>query len=733
MREAADKGSHTCRAYSRRIWKACVTTPGFPGDIFPNSYGSEHLEHYAIRESRLAYEEYLSYHRANKSKLGQVTRLFTDAWAGVGANWFEDQEMLNGYTQSQWIKDDWLMERVRESTVPPCQLFINKRGDTVLHFTAMAGQRKPFKKLIKEYGVDINIRNGQGETPLLCSARAGQGGIVILCLKNYGADVSLTSRSGETALHWLVSHDNAYIPYIVRYLMSNGARIDAHTHQRVNHSQFNGSIDVEFQLPGTALSWTVHNNRPKVVQVLSSHGADPNWNNAIGAIQSPLLWSACFHYHECLKHMIEHLESLVTVRTSDGNIDKRHATFFGPLVSKAVDAADRFSMVIRGGSEYLNHLHKTLDLLREKTRFINFQTDARFEGSLLRYAVLQGQHDVVKYMFDRKWLVDTINDPCGSANMSPLLEAVRWNRLETCQLLWNNGAAVDALASNPLMSDVRNWSALHVLAFEGHNKDLALVDALVEKGVPADGPPSAPATCCPSDSRNTWLDQAFASLSMHSESRGSTKRLQPCETPFTVALRRNAFHLCTRLRTLGADVNALCMSAGLVACPHPLTVLGHVIISNMRWSAARPNYLLDNEDVPADLIVEPSRRLSALHRAAMAYRDVYRVSGEAIAAEEHDFDTSEEIMYELLLKWNDPEQLDAKCAIHDSTALHLAVESTNLSAVVSLLRAGASDEIRNRYNQSPGMLAQNLIATSDRARRTAQLLPPRGMPTSNYL
>lgn len=304
------------------------------------------------------------------------------------------------------------MDRVRSADMPLSQLIINKLGDTVLHFTAMCGRWKPFKPLILEFKMNINLQNPLGETDLLCACGAGHDGIVILCLQKLQADVSIAAKNGETPMHWLIHFDDLYIEPMLKYLIASGAVVNAVTRERVSHSRYPGHVDVDFQLPGTPLTWAVHDNRPHTVRMLLKSGSDPNLVPE-GSALSALDLSAYYHHHECLKAIVEHLESQVTQRTTDGEIDKRHALVYGPVVREAERAADKFSMILRGGADYLNRLHSTFGILREKTRLVNFQ--GQLQGSLLYTAVSSAHDEVVDYMFQRDWLVDTIYKLIGGA------------------------------------------------------------------------------------------------------------------------------------------------------------------------------------------------------------------------------------------------------------------------------------------------------------------------------
>jgi ankyrin repeat protein len=726
LEKAAAAGYHTARAYLYRISMACpandsanATSREHKEELTTVSQGpstrEEYLESYAKVGSRPAFEDLKK--STSPEKVADLHRWLIDVTGGVGASWFDRSEMLHGYTQSQWIQDDWSIEQVKQSS-NPSQLIVNKRGDTVLHFVATCGRWKPFKTLILDYKMEVNMLNEMRETPLLCACRAGQGGIAIICLQTYNANASLAAKNGETPLHWLLSFDDQYVEPITKDLLANGANIDAMTHTRVCHSRLPGTIDVDFQLPGTALSWAVHHNRPFIVKTLLQHGANPHIYDHSARI-CPIDWAAYYHHHECLRVMIDHLEGKVTQMTTEGNKDLRFAVMYGPLVQQAVHAADRFSMILRNGAEFLNRLHATLDLLREKSKLISFQS--RFSGSLLYFAVSGAHNEVVEYMFAHNWCVDTLNRPCGGAGRTPVLEAVRWNRRSMFQTLVDHGADNQALAANPFQPHLWNWSALHIFANEGHTKDVSIVHDLVKCGVPVDGVP-AHAPNVQDITRDESISTHMSSLSL----KETAAPTYPCETPFTVSLRHNAFPLSTTLLSLGANPNALTLTSGLFSSPYPLTPLGHTIISNARFSSARLKYLLALPNIAC--IVEPARNLTALHRAAMAHVDVYRISdsdsdsnagplGDAVRREEVDTDTNADILYELLLRFREPAQLNATCGIRGNTALHLAIEAGNLGAVHGLLRAGADALLVNEDGETAVQIAVRMGGREDVLRR----------------
>ena len=702
LQQAVALEHHPARAFMYRIWRACRPAEANPG--------LQYLEDYAKVGSRPALADIEKSFPTDEVE--RIRRWITDASGGVGADWLRASEMLDGHTQSQWIGDAWLMDKVRECIPqkPLNQLVVNKRGDSVLHFAAMCGRWKPFKALILDYKMDINLQNPHGETPLLSASRAGHGGIIILCLQKFNANASLAAMNGETPLHWLVQFDDEWIEPIIKDMIARGANIDAATQERVSHSVYPGHIDVDFQLPGTALSWAVHHNRPHIVQMLLRYGANAN-PTVDGRTLSTAEMAAYYHHHECLKAIIEFLESKVTRTTSDGQIDKRHAVLFGPLVIEAERAADKFSMILRGGADYLNRLHATLDLLRQKTEFANFQ--GQMEGSMLYRAVSNAHDEYVDYMFANSWLVETIDLPIGEARRTPILEAIRWNRENLVQNLVDHGADIHALAANPFAPAETNWSALHIYAHEGHDRDLSLVHKLVEMSFPVEGPSEA------GNAQNMPRDISTLSIA------GKQGPNQINETPFAVAIRHNAFNLADTLLSLGAGANSLSTTSGLFHVVNPLTVLGHVIVSNARFCHARLNYLLNLAgDSNISFIVEPKRNLSALHRCAMAHLEVMKRTdgGALVSKQEFDTDTNADIMYELLRKWFKPEEIDAKSGIDGNTALHLAVTVQNLGTVQNLLEAGASAAIKNEHGETPLQLVRKIVERTSEGQQIEALL-----------
>lgn len=98
------------------------------------------------------------------------------------------------------------------------------------------------------------------------------------------------------------------------------------------------------------------------------------------------------------------------------------------------------------------------------------------------------------------------------------------------------------------------------------------------------------------------------------------------ETPFKVAVRRNAFHLADKLLALSdkaVPLHAVSTCGAMITSPYPLTPLGHTTALNARYAGLRTlRYLLD---VEAKVVVKPMRGLTVLHLVALVCTDVIRI------------------------------------------------------------------------------------------------------------
>lgn len=691
LRRAARLGSVPARVNLYRIHAALGRGEVAGEDL------TIHLERYACSGSIAALVDYAS---VAPRRLEDAKVFIDHAVGGVGAWWTLENQMLHGLTQKDWGRDGFLLSQA--DSLPNVREYkINMRGDTLAHYAAACGDYKSLKALLGRFGFDVNCRNDAGDTPLICASRSGQGGTMILLLQTFGADPSLAANNGETALHWLISFNDATVPAVAKDLLTRGADLEAMTNERVAHHTVPWIVDAERLMPGAAIAWAACRNRPEIVRVLLDAGALVYHDNDFDK-PGPLNWAAQFHHTRCLRLMIDALERRHKKAAHETGGTVASIRYSSPLYL-ATHSADVFSMILRNGTSYLQDMTETLDLLRQKST--GMKSMPNFGGSnqtLFYLAVAEAHDEVVRYMLRHRWHIEDLNRPCGESLRTPVLEAVRWGRMAIVELLIEHGADVHARGSNSYKPKEKNWSALHILAMEGHEQE-GMVESIISHGLDVDGQEKL----LPAPVKEERSEEEGSLCHNYSDSvpYGPTELKDPSEylveTPLSCAFRSNAFSLCDTLITCGADLYATCTSAGLYSVSTPTTILGHLIVSNSLYSLPRLRYLFRQK--PSTLTsakrplfkVQPSLELSALHLAALVPSGVRTTDGTIVKMNDFDFDTNREILHELLSHFNAPGELDARCQPDGNTALMLAVRQKNFGAVEELLVAGADRELTN--------------------------------------
>lgn len=683
---AARWGHPLSQAYAYRLCKAT-----------DESYvAEEHIVAYtgirALDGSRTALQdiEYVA-----PEKVQQILTRLRMGLAGVGAAFFTS-ELIHGFSYAQWINtfdNTTVLVQVLQRLNAIAEYKVNKRGDRILHMAASCGKRNAVEALLDNFSaLNVDQLNDQGETPLLSACRSGHRDIVETLLQR-GADASIVPVSNESPLHWLVSFEDKDIEDVGVQLIVKGGNIRQMTNRRIAYSAFPSGIDVDHQPLGTPITWAIHHDRPTIVRFLL--GAADTAAVCVDKAEnqpSPMEWAAHYHHTGCLKLMIEAMKQA-----------KLGFTYLHFLQS-ATHSADVFSMILRNGFKYKDRLKECMDYLLEETRGVTFCTGiGGFGYTLLYFAVSEAHDPIVEYLLSpetarllaagRESLAprvapedmplqrygvfspDHINVACGEEQRTPLLECVRWNRHNLFDLLLTHGADVQTRSRNPFDKTKMDWSALHLFAHAGHDIDVTLAESLIRAGVPADAQMA--------DRRD-------------------------CETPLLVALKNNAFNLATLLLKHDADVNAKSVSSGFIVLEYPTTVLGHIVASAARHCIPRLRYLL-YDCAAADqieFVVESERNLTALHRAAWAYKGVFNRSpdgkpAQAMNRKEYDFANNRDIACELLQRFGDDIHLNSKTADTCKTAMHLAVDAFNVDVIQLLLDRRASICIPDAMGKTP--------------------------------
>jgi len=680
---AASYGHQVAQANAWRVAK--IIGPELGASIPPKQI----LERLAFNGSRGALQDLAI---LAPERVAEVKRIIKAGLAGVGASFWGD-DLLHGHAHGSWVntfRNTIVLVENMKSLHEIAAYRVNKRGDRILHMAAGCGYPEAVEALLDNFpSLTVDQLNDVGETPLLSACRSGHR-VVVEQLLSRGADPRITTNSKESPLHWLISFDEDEVHAVGQAMISAGADIKSLTTKQIKYSAIPSGMEFDILPPGTPLTWAVHHDRPDIIKFLLSQPESvllcvtkaPN-------NPTPLEWAARYHNRHCLEAMIVAMKA------------QRVGFTYGDFFKAAVLGADMFSMIFRNGIQYLEKMKDTLDYLLEETHGASFGTGlGGFGYTLLYYAISEGNDLIAKYLLvpETAALLDAgrerlkpvliegepmpiprygvfseehINSPCGIEQRTPLLESIRWNRQELFDLLISQGADIRVRSRNPFDGSRTNWSALHAFAYAGHDSDVTLVRKIIEAGIEVDAQPT---------------------------------ELDDLETPLLVALKNNAFNLAQELLRRDANIHYTCFSSSFITLEHPTTVLGHLVASAARGSIPRMRVLLNNPQAAQDhattFIVEPERQLTAFHLAVRAHKGVFdripdgKSSPVAYERAQYDFVQNRDILNELLQHFGSSEGLiNARTgeALFCRTALHLAVDAINLSAVELLLDRGSLD------------------------------------------
>lgn len=604
---------------------------------------------------------------------------------GIGADFF--CKVTGPFNYGQLSNLAAIETHLQRTNQDPGDIVVNARGDTLIHATASGGSLDIVITLLDRYNVPVNLHNPQDETPLLCAMRAGHVDVV-RSLLDRNADAKLTSTRGESVLHWLISVPDAAVQELLPRLITQGAEI--HNPRWAQSCEYaaamiSGYID-RWDHPGsgTPLHWAVSRKRSGLVQQLLSHGAKHDDIGGFKTNLSAIEQAAYFHDHEILRLIINTRFPGPRIPCFDCGEDGKVLTMkseeipggsvlrgLGRLIRNAIDGSDRYLMAVRWGAGYKHQLRETFKLLGEELSHQRLIRGVDLEGrSPLQYAARLGFHEAAECIYDFMDGASQIDVPYRrDGGITPLFEAVKRDNRTLFDFLLAKGARVDIRIDSPGMHDRFDWCILHTVAQTSPPDDTELANKLLDLGVPADG----------------------------YDAQGP----DPTETPLAVAIAHNNFRLADVLRERGADINALSrytLSSRLVL-EYPMTVLGRVVASVLRDCKPRLKYLLEpaKEQQQQHLasptfVVAPANGLTALHVSALGL--------QARAAEfrqEIGGLVYQEILGYLLNHYKDEELVNAPTDdAAGTTALHIAVQTSNLDAVGLLLLEGESVKLDAR-------------------------------------
>lgn len=175
----------------------------------------------------------------------------------------------------------------------------NPVGNTqikALNRAAETGDKVQFKKLLKEKGLNLNLKDEEGMTPLMSAALGGQVDLVKQLLQKK-VDLEVTNSAGDTALAVAVTNDQIET---AKVLINAGANVDLVVAGDEEDTLLTRAVTSDLhlvklilkknkklinktnKLGETALMQSIRFGNNDSVKLLLSSGADANIKNKAG-------------------------------------------------------------------------------------------------------------------------------------------------------------------------------------------------------------------------------------------------------------------------------------------------------------------------------------------------------------------------------------------------------------------------------------------------------------------
>ncbi|KAF9461248.1 hypothetical protein BDZ94DRAFT_1168109 [Collybia nuda] len=416
------------------------------------------------------------------------TAFLNNVTGGIGMPYFIPRKLRRAYTLEnlnaldQQIQAEFSLRGV--DTLD--KVFVNHRGDGLLHMAAAMGNLIALKHLIEVYNPNIDIPNrAEGDTPLLSACRGGHLDCALFLLER-GASANGATFTDDTPLQWLCAFTDADMPIIAQKLLACGASLKSVRNYRLTRHAVWADPEYLFILPTSPLSRAVMMNSLPAVKVLLASEADPLDGLSASEFPStcPIVLAAVLTLPRILEVM------LACVDTGGMEISRIFTDMEMLLISTnkvatVVDPTSLESRLSRIGPNYKAVMYETLELLQSRDRRNRrWETEgndhrALAEKTMLAKMVSLGSVDVVDSLLR---LGHSIH---GQPNACPIVECVRLNHEALFRLLVGHGANIFTKVST---SNGAQHSLLQVSADRPSQSrpGIFIPRYLLRMGIPAD-------------------------------------------------------------------------------------------------------------------------------------------------------------------------------------------------------------------------------------------------------
>ncbi|KAJ3742865.1 hypothetical protein DFH05DRAFT_1498301 [Lentinula detonsa] len=558
-------------------------------------------------EQRSVYEKHLyeSYH------------LFTTRGAGVGMPFYVPAELRRFYRMDNFeeLKQDIQDELTFRGVQSIDDIYVNSRGDGLLHMAAALGLPDTLRFLVETYHPNINKANSsREETPLLSACRGGHLACALYLL-HVGAVPEGDRFSRERPLWWLSSFKEDDSQVIAASLVQAGASltISKSSTELSGYALSRGQLrtryvwsDYEnfFLLPASPLSRAVMMESLPAIKNLLTLGAnpleglhDPDLKPETGLSVCPVAVAAVLTLPDILEVLFHHVDSTTATPVRlFSEIQMLEMALDCKVTIGDPTSVDR--RVARLGPMYEESMTSTLRMLHEREKLFQGEDDEakRFSADKASAVMLSqlaslGRTDILKS------LLELGHSAKGYADVFPIVAAVEANNESIFRLLVDHGADPTALYDFPLLK--RKRTLLQVLAERPRNTrcGIGIARVLIETGVPVD-------FINPDDIAEENFDSIVS------------------WPAFSTAVRRQDFELADMCVKHGANVD---LSYTHKADAAKITVFGELVCNPTERSLDSLGYLLGLDKLPSG-IVSPTNGWSALCHASLfwARTDIQR-------------------------------------------------------------------------------------------------------------
>lgn len=584
-------------------------------------------------------------HKVHSSETCElVWKRIRSRYAGMGwsrfANLYSTQEI--SLTECDTKLRNRLDQAMASPSFSASSLYVNKRGDTILHFAASAGFEEVVKLWSGRMPTSVNATGADSETPLLIACRSGHGSIVRLLLE-MGADPTIPSSNGDTPLHWLVAFQRDETGDITKALVTAGANVNAEA--KAIRFEFAPLCNYE---AGTPLHRSVGKGNIDGVRALLAFGASATSAGGREDEISPVSLAATLHYPDILDALLRSLRDPLAATHPHAGLSLLAIAIRGELIY-----GERFSQIARHGDSWWEEACKTFDIIR------------RWGGERHMRGFPPGMR---------------------CAGTTPLLLASTFNLPETVRYLLENGCQDDINTQSPHWLDGGRYTPLVKSIFLGLK---GVFSVLLERGADAtqihadenwyDLPPLY--LCAAAGHGDAYFAEAL--LSRGTLVNGFENTDREFETPFACALRSRCFGLAKWLLEHGANPHIEYSKGLMIEMSYVSSVLGFLIKEQTRSSLVCIDWLL--REVPdVGFTVSSKHNYSVLHALALSRQ----------WESEYESNSAAPLVLNTILEHFKPslEQINQQDT-SGQTALWLAVAMGNRHLVEQLVKKGADQRI----------------------------------------